>query len=213
MRAIILLSGGLDSTVILAKALSEGRECYALSFDYGQRHRWELRAAQQIAAYYKVPHHIIKVDPSTFANSSLVSMMQVPKGRSLQEMNDAGIPNTYVPARNTLFLAYALGQAEILKAQEIYIGVNALDNNYPDCCPAFIKAFQALICVATKQSLEVLPPTLLTPLISLTKQEIVKLGRSLAAPLELSFSCYDPSSEGEACFQCDACILRQLGFK
>lgn len=211
MRAIVLFSGGLDSTVMLAKAIAEGRSCHALSFDYGQRHRRELEAAKAITAHYQIPHHIIRIDPTTFALSSLVSDLEVPKGRTPKEIDAAGTPNTYVPARNTLFLAYALGQAEILGAQEIYIGVNSLDGNYPDCRPDFINAFQGLFHVATKQGLQGNSPSLVAPLIGSTKTEIIRLGRALKAPLDLSFSCYDPVM-GAACQQCDACVLRHQGF-
>lgn len=213
MKAIVLLSGGLDSTVILAKALSEGRECYALSFDYGQRHRRELDAAKAIVAHYQVPHQVITIDSKAFALSSLVSAMAVPKGRTPQEIEAPGTPNTYVPARNTLFLAYALGQAEILGAQEVYIGVNALDGNYPDCRPSFIDAFQQVFHLGTKQGLQGQGPQLVAPLMGSTKADIVHLGRSLGAPLDLSWSCYDPTPTGAICQQCDACTLRRQGFE
>ncbi len=209
MKAIILLSGGLDSTVMLAKALSEGRKCHALSFDYGQRHKLELTAAAEIASYYGVPHTVIAIDPKSFAGSSLVSDLPIPQNRNSEEISQGGIPNTYVPARNTLFLAYALGQAEILLAEEIYFGANAQDIlPYPDCRPAFIAAFQALIQVSTKQAIEGRPPKLITPLIAWTKKEIAACGRSLNAPLHLTLSCYRPVSLREPCGSCDACILR-----
>lgn len=214
MKAIVLLSGGLDSTVILAMALQQGRECFALSFDYGQRHRVELNSAAAVAAYYHIPLHIISIDPTSFAQSSLVSSIAMPKGRTMEEIGSGGIPNTYVPARNTLFLAYALGQAEILNAQEIYVGINAMDSlPYPDCRPEFVQAFQAVINTATKQSVEGNAPQLITPLIHWNKHEIVKQGLAHKAPLHLTFSCYDPMEEGRPCHSCDACILRDQAFQ
>lgn len=214
MKAVILLSGGLDSCVILAMALEKGRECHAISFDYGQRHKIELESAKAITKYYQVSHRIIQIDPTTFSNSALVSGSSIPKNRTSQEIAKGGIPNTYVPARNTLFLAYALGQAEILEAQEIYAGPNALDSlPYPDCRPQFIESFQALINVATKQAIEGNPPRLLTPLIDWDKAKIIKHGLMIHAPLELTMSCYDPSPQGKICSVCDACILREEGFK
>lgn len=214
MKAIILLSGGLDSAVVLAMALEKGKTCHALSFDYGQRHKRELLSAQLIANYYHISHKIIKIDPDSFGASSLVSIDKVPKNRSLQEMSSGAIPNTYVPARNTLFLAYALGQAEMLKAQEIHAGMNAMDRYaYPDCRPEFITAFQSLINVATQQAVNGAPPRLVAPLINWNKTEIIKQGLALKAPLHLTWSCYDPSLEDKPCQQCDACLLRQNAFK
>lgn len=209
MKAIILLSGGLDSTVMMAIALKNDRECHAISFDYGQRHKCELEHAKAVAAHYNVPHKIITIDPSCFDNSSLVSSMTVPKNRKLTEMNNGKIPNTYVPARNTLFLAYALGQAEIQCAQEIYAGMNALDSlPYPDCRPEFVNAFQGLMNVATKQAVEGNPPKLVTPLLHWNKTEIIQQGMLLKAPIHLTWSCYDPSPKKDPCGSCDACILR-----
>lgn len=213
MKAIILLSGGLDSTVMLAMALQRGLECFALGFDYGQRHRIELDAAKQIAKHYKIPLKIIKIDPSTFSSSSLVYDGEVPKNRNASTIASSGIPSTYVPARNSLFLAYAIGQAEILEADEIHIGSNALDRlPYPDCRPEFIQAFQALMNVATKQSVEGKAPKLLAPLIDMDKVQIIKRGKELNVPLHLTFSCYDPIANGIPCLRCDACILRQSAF-
>lgn len=209
MRAIVLFSGGLDSTVTLAMALNRGRDCLGLSFDYGQRHKIELDAAKVIAKHYGIQHRIIKIDPTAFGQSSLVSNMEVPKNRTPTEIESQGIPSTYVPARNTLFLAYALGQAEILGADEIYIGCNVLDNlPYPDCRPEFIEAFQGLINVVTKN-----PPRLIAPLINWDKKKIVQEGMDLDAPLEQTFSCYDPTPKGEPCHQCDACRLRFEAFE
>lgn len=212
MKAVLLFSGGLDSTVMLAMALQLGRECNALSFDYGQRHRVELEAAKQIAQYYGISHRIIQIDKAAFSSSALVSNAALPKGRNPQEIALGGIPSTYVPARNTLFLAYALGQAEILGAQEIHVGFNAMDRlPYPDCCPEFVDAFQALIQVATKQSVQGQAPRLVTPLINMDKTAIIRQGKLLQAPLHLSFSCYDPTPQGQPCRQCDACVLRAAG--
>lgn len=211
MKAVILFSGGVDSTVILALALKRGLECHALSFDYGQRHRVELESAKAIAAHYGVSHQIIVIDPKSFGKSSLVSSLAVPKGRNLEQISAGGIPNTYVPARNTLFLAYALGQAEILEADEIHVGFNALDRNpYPDCRPAFAQAFQGVINVATKQSVEGRAPQLCTPLIDWDKAKIIQEGVALNAPLHMTFSCYDPTPAGKPCGVCDACVLRRM---
>lgn len=209
MKAIILFSGGLDSTVMLALALSQERECLALSFDYGQRHKVELEAAKLIADHYGVKHRILTIDPQTFQHSSLVSSMPVPTNRTPGEMQSMGTPNTYVPARNTLFLSFALSQAEIEEAQEIYFGANALDiNPYPDCRPAFIEAFQALINVSTKQAIEKRAPQLITPLIGWNKKEIVECGKRLKVPMHLTSSCYQPLRLHVGCGCCDACILR-----
>lgn len=208
-KAIILFSGGLDSTVMLALALAEGKECLALSFDYGQRHRIELKAAETIAKYYNVPQQVIQIDPSAFANTSLIGSRGAPKYKSSHEIDPHKIPSTQVPARNTLFLAYALGQSEIHHAQEIHIGPNAQDfAHYPDCRPAFYNTFQAMANHATKQAAEGNPPRILTPLIHLHKKEIVALGQSLNAPLHLTFSCYDPTPAGTPCTACLACHTR-----
>jgi 7-cyano-7-deazaguanine synthase len=213
MKAIILFSGGLDSTVMLALALKTGRECIAISFDYGQRHRVELEHAAQIAQYYQVQHRIIKIDLSVFSSSSLLSDVSVPKNRSFTEINSGGIPSTYVPARNLLFLAYAMGQAELYGAQEIYMGPNAMDARpYPDCRPVFLEAFQQVMNVATKQAVEGAPPRLVTPLLHWDKEEIVRQGRVLGVPLNKTFSCYSPTPLGEPCQVCDACTLRKSAF-
>ncbi|ADI38600.1 7-cyano-7-deazaguanine synthase [Waddlia chondrophila 2032/99] len=209
MKAIVLLSGGIDSTVVLAMAQSLGRECTALSFDYGQRHKVELEHAAHIAHYYKVPQIIINISPACFENTALVNALNVPKNRTLDEISKGGIPSTYVPARNTLFLAYAAGQAEIMNAEEIHCGPNLLDRNcYPDCRPEFYSAFQQVLASATKQGAEGNPPRIVTPLINWDKNRIVQEGRKLGAPLDTTFSCYSPSA-GKACGMCDACILRQ----
>lgn len=212
VKAIVLLSGGLDSAVLLALALKQGRECLALSFDYGQRHRVELEYAQKMAIHYGINHQIIPLDLSVFKTSSLVSDISVPKNRSKEEISGGKIPSTYVPARNTIFLAFAMGFAELLNAEEIYAGPNALDAvPYPDCTPVFIQAFQRLLNVATKQATEGLSPRLLTPLINWDKAEIIRQGMALNVPLDMTFSCYDPI-EKNPCTLCDSCILRADGF-
>jgi len=210
LKAVILLSGGMDSAVILAIALEKKRQCLALSFDYGQRHRIELTHAKQIASHFNVEHRIISIDPAAFGNSSLIHSFCVPKDRELNEIASAGIPNTYVPARNTIFLSYAIGQAELIGAQEIYAGPNLLDQKpYPDCRPEFYQAFQTVINLATKQSIEGYPPQLLTPLLQMDKRAIAQEGRRLRVPFERTFSCYDPFEGKEPCQRCDACRIRQ----
>lgn len=212
MKSIILLSGGIDSTVLMAHANLAGRECYAVSFDYGQRHRVELESAKAVANYYGASHRIIKIDPGAFSGSSLVNEVNVPKNRTVEQMNRSGIPSTYVPARNTLFLSYAAGQAEILGAQEIYFGPNAMDYHcYPDCRESYIQAFQEVLNCATKQAIQSGGPKLITPLIHLDKSQIIQLGKQLGAPLELTMSCYDPQN-GKHCRVCDACTIRFAAF-
>ncbi len=209
MKAIVLLSGGIDSTVVLAMAKAAGRECIALSFDYGQKHAVELEHAKEIAQHYSVPQKIIQISPACFEKTSLVNEIEAPKNRTAHEIADGGIPSTYVPARNTLFLAYAAGQAEILNANEIHCGPNLLDRNpYPDCRPEFYTAFQQLLSFATKQGAEGCPPRIVTPLIDWDKNRIVEEARKLNAPLEKTFSCYSPD-QGAACGACDACVLRE----
>lgn len=210
-KAIVLLSGGLDSAVVLGIAKSLNRDCLALSFDYGQRHKIELEAAKRIAAHYQTPQKLIIIPVAAFGNSSLVSNLDVPKDRTVSEIQNA-TPSTYVPARNSLFLAFAMAQAELFHAEEIYIGANALDTTYPDCRPEFIQAFQSLLNVATTQALKGKAPTLVAPLISWNKRRIIEEGKKLNVPLDLSFSCYDPNPTGSPCQRCDACILRQEGF-
>lgn len=212
MKAIVLLSGGLDSTVVLAMALARGLSCIALSFDYGQRHKVELNAAKKIARHYNVPHKIITIDPSAFGTSALIADDLPHQGRTIAEILAGSTPNTYVPARNTLFLSFALAQAEIQGASEIHTGPNALDTKYPDCSPAFIQAYQNLIRVATKQAMEGNAPKLVAPLLKMNKIEIIQEGLKLKAPLEMTHSCYAPSAEGMPCSICDACILRADAF-
>ncbi len=214
-RAVVLLSGGLDSATVLAIAKSEGYELYALSFAYGQRHAWELEAAKRVAASTGVAEHrTIAFDLRAFGGSALTADIAVPKGRTTQEMSGS-IPITYVPARNTVFLAFALAWAEVLGANDIFLGVNALDySGYPDCRPEFIAAFEKLANLATKagvggrQALKIH-----TPLIALSKAEIIRLGRKLGVDYGLTSSCYDPSPAGVPCGQCDSCLLRQKGFR
>ncbi|MEM1283343.1 MAG: 7-cyano-7-deazaguanine synthase QueC [Chlamydiota bacterium] len=213
-RAIILLSGGLDCTVALAWALNKRQNCFCLSFDYAQKHNIELEAAKKVCAYYGLKQQVIHIDPHCFAGSSLVEReLEVPKGRSENDIISSGIQSTYVPARNTLFMSYAMGYAEILNAKAIYVGFNKMDRGgYPDCLPAFVEAFQSVINVATKQSVESTPPTIISPLLDLDKREIVALGIDLGAPLELTHSCYSPTSVGLPCSLCDACRLRDDAF-
>jgi 7-cyano-7-deazaguanine synthase len=213
-KAVVLLSGGLDSTTTLAIARSEGYEVYALTFRYGQRHEVEIEAAQRIAALYDVTQHVIaEIDLRAFGGSALTDDIAVPKNRELKEMSD-GIPVTYVPARNTIFLSFALAWAEVLGASNIYIGVNALDfSGYPDCRPEYIEAFQRMADLATKAGVEGRQQLKIhTPLISLTKAEIVKKGIGLGVDYSQTITCYDPTDEGAACGECDACLLRLKGF-
>jgi 7-cyano-7-deazaguanine synthase len=214
-RAVCLLSGGLDSSTCLALARHEGYECYALSFDYGQRHRVELEAAARVAASLGAARHLIAaVDLRQFGQSALTSDIAVPKGRSVPEM-EKSIPVTYVPARNTIFLSIALAWAEVLEASDIFIGVNALDySGYPDCRPAFIEAFESMANLATKAGIEGrMRVRIRTPLIELTKGGIVKLAHELGVDLRLTHSCYDPDLQGRPCGECDSCLLRSKGFK
>ncbi len=213
-RAICLLSGGLDSTTCLAVARQEGFETYALSFDYGQRHRQELVAAERVAAHlgahaFRVAH----IDLRAFGGSALTAEIDVPKHRSVAEMG-SGIPITYVPARNTIFLSFALAYAEVVSADAIFIGVNAVDySGYPDCRPEFIHAFEHMANLATKTGVEGHTKlTIRTPLITLTKAEIIHLGLAAGADFSLTHSCYDPTSAGRPCGQCDSCLLRAKGF-
>ncbi len=215
MRAVCLLSGGLDSATCLALARRDGFECYALSFDYGQRHRIELDAAARVAASLGAARHLVaRIDLRMFGNSALTSAIDVPKSRSIAEMGQ-GIPVTYVPARNTIFLSFALAWAEVLETSDIFIGVNALDySGYPDCRPEFIEAFERMANLATKAGVEGRTRVRIrTPLIRLAKAEIVKLGRQLGVNFRLTHSCYDPLPTGQPCGQCDSCLLRRKGFE
>lgn len=209
-KAIILLSGGLDSITVLAAAKQQRFECYALSFEYGQRHNAELKAATEIAEKYQVKgHKTVKIDLAAIGGSALTDQtIQVPD--SPQE----GIPVTYVPARNTIFLAFALGWAEVLGAKDIFIGVNAVDySGYPDCRPEFITVFETLANLATKAGVEGREFKIHTPLIALSKAEIIKLGTQLGVDYRMTVSCYSADVQGRACRKCDACRLREQGFK
>jgi 7-cyano-7-deazaguanine synthase len=214
-RAVCLLSGGLDSSTCLAVARQEGFECYALSFDYGQRHRMELDAARRVAAALGAERHLIlPVDLRVFGGSALTADIEVPKGRSHEEMGQ-GIPVTYVPARNTVFLSFALAWAETLYAEDIFIGVNAIDySGYPDCRPEFIAAFERMANLATKAGVEGRTHVRIhTPLLKLSKAEIVRLAHNLNLDFKLTHSCYDPDPAGRACGRCDSCLLRRKGFE
>ena len=215
MRAVCLLSGGLDSSTCLALARRDGFSCYALSFDYGQRHRVELEAAARVAKSLGAAQHLlVPVDLRVFGASALTSDIAVPKGREPDEMSGE-IPVTYVPARNTIFLSLALAWAEVLESSDIFIGVNALDySGYPDCRPEFIEAYERLANLATKSGVEGRTRIKIhTPLIRLSKAEIVKLGRELGLDFRLTHSCYDPDRCGRPCGQCDSCVLRRKGFE
>lgn len=210
MKAVILLSGGLDSATVLAIAKREGRECLALSIVYGQRHRVELDAAKRVAETMGVAEHVIHpLDLRVFGASALTGDIEVPK----DAVDAPGIPVTYVPARNTIFLALALGYAEARDAAEIWIGVNAVDfSGYPDCRPEFIDAFQQVIWKGTRSGVERHEPRLIAPLLHLTKADIIRRGVELGVDYGLTHSCYDPRDNGAACGHCDSCLLRKKGF-
>lgn len=213
-NAVVLLSGGLDSTTTLAIAREEGFEPHALTFRYGQRHEAELAAAKRVAEKFGVAQHVVaEIDLRLFGGSALTSEIEVPKGRTADEMSD-GIPVTYVPARNTIFLSFALAWAETLEASDIFIGVNALDySGYPDCRPEYIEAYQKMANLATKAGVEGTQKlTIHTPLISLTKAQIIQRGLQLGVDYGLTVTCYDPTEDGAACGACDACLLRLKGF-
>ncbi len=212
--AVLLLSGGLDSTTLLALATKEGYAVNALTFRYGQRHGLEIERARAVAAKYGVARHVVAdIDLRLFGGSALTSDIAVPKDRSAGELTH-GIPVTYVPARNTIFLSFALAWSEVLGAEDIFIGVNALDySGYPDCRPEFIRAFESMARLATKAGVEGAGRvSVLTPLMALTKSEIVSLGLSLGVDYSMTTSCYDPAPDGTACGHCDACQLRLKGF-
>lgn len=214
-RAVVLLSGGLDSATALAIARAEGFDTYALSFDYGQRHDRELDSARRVAAALGAREHLVlRLDLRAIGGSALTADIPVPKGRSVEAMG-SGIPVTYVPARNTIFLSYALAWAEVLESQDIFIGVNALDySGYPDCRPAFIEAFERMANLATRAGVEGTSRLRIhTPLIRLTKAEIVARGTALGVDFALTWSCYEPQPGGLACGRCDSCLLREKGFR
>jgi 7-cyano-7-deazaguanine synthase len=212
--AVALLSGGIDSSTTLAVATAEGYEAYALSFDYGQRHQIETQAARRIAnSLGAKEHRIAKIDMRIFGGSALTDNLAVPKQRSETEIA-RGIPVTYVPARNTIFLAYALAWAEVIPASDIFLGVNAIDySGYPDCRPEFIEAFEALANIGTKAGVEGTRFQIHTPLIKFSKAEIIRKAVELGVDLSLTRSCYDPTPEGLACGECDSCLLRLKGFR
>jgi 7-cyano-7-deazaguanine synthase len=214
-KAIVLTSGGLDSSTVLALALSEGYECICLSFRYGQRHHIEIQSARRVAAVMNVARHeIIPVDLGRMGGSALTADIDVPAGRSPEAMAD-GIPVTYVPARNTVFLSYALAWAEVLCAPDIFIGVNAVDySGYPDCRPAYIAAFEAMANLAVRDAVEGrITIRIRAPLLNMSKADIIRTGIRLGVDYSLTHSCYDPSPNGLACGVCDSCILRLNGFK
>ncbi|MEO6528127.1 MAG: 7-cyano-7-deazaguanine synthase QueC [Gemmatimonadaceae bacterium] len=212
--AVLLLSGGLDSTTMLAYAVAKGFDVHAMTFRYGQRHSAEIEASRRVARSYCVRDHVVvDIDLRTFGGSALTSDIEVPKDRS----DDAiahGIPITYVPARNTIFLSFCLAWSEVLGASDIFIGVNALDySGYPDCRPEYIAAFQQMANLATRGGVEgATPIRIQTPLLHLSKREIIELGRSLGVDYSITLSCYDPTPDGLACGRCDACRLRRKGF-
>jgi len=210
--AVVLLSGGLDSATILAIARDEGYQCHALTFDYAQRHRVELEAAKQVAQHLTVAsHRWITLDPQSFGGSALTDDIDVPKDRDEQQMLQ-DIPSTYVPARNTIMLSYALAIAELLASTDIFIGVNAVDySGYPDCRPQYIQAFQTMANLATKTAIQGHPLTIHAPLIHWSKAMIIQRGLELGVDYRLTHSCYDP--DPHACGRCDACLLRQRAFE
>ena len=214
-KAVCLLSGGLDSSTCLAVARRYGYDCYAITFDYGQRHRFELEAAARVAAALGAARHlVVKVELDRFGGSALTADLAVPKARSIEEMGH-GIPVTYVPARNTIFLSLALAWAEVLESADIFIGVNALDySGYPDCRPEYIEAYERMANLATRAGVEGRTRLKIhAPLIGLSKAEIVSLADELKVPFGLTHSCYDPGPDGRPCGACDACLLRRKGFE
>jgi 7-cyano-7-deazaguanine synthase len=213
-RAVVLLSGGLDSATVLAIARSEEYETYALSFDYGQRHRQELLAAEKVAKHLgAAAHHTVRFDLRAFGGSALTADIAVPKGRSASHL-PGEIPVTYVPARNTIFLSFALAWAEVLQSSDVFIGVNALDySGYPDCRPEYIDAYERMANLATKAGIEGAQRLEIhAPLIRMTKAEIIRTGLQLGVDYSLTSSCYDPLPDGRPCGQCDSCTLRAKGF-
>ncbi|HET6489088.1 MAG TPA: 7-cyano-7-deazaguanine synthase QueC [Syntrophales bacterium] len=214
-KAVILSSGGIDSTTAMAMAKSEGYDLYSLTFDYGQRHAVELEAAGKTAEALGARRHlVIRIDLGKIGGSALTADIAVPHGRNEKELS-SGIPVTYVPARNTVFLSYALAWAEVLEADDIFIGVNAVDySGYPDCRPEFIRAFEAMANLAIKAAVEGrVKISIRTPLIDMTKAEIIRKGTELGVDYGLTHSCYDPDAEGRACGDCDSCLIRKRGFR
>lgn len=213
-KAVILSSGGLDSTTVMAIAKVEGFDLYTISFDYGQRHIHELEAARRVADHYHVEQHlVVPVDLRLIGGSALTADIEVPRDRPMKEMSH-GIPVTYVPARNTVFLSLAMGWAEVIGSCDIFIGVNQVDfSGYPDCRPEFVSAFEKLASVATKCGIEGRALRIHAPLIEMTKAKIIRHGIELGVDYSLTFSCYNPSGEGIACGRCDSCRLRLKGFR
>lgn len=208
-RAVVLLSGGLDSATVLAMALDRGRAIQALSFDYGQRHLVELEASRAIATRSGVDHRIVRIDAEAMRGSSLTGSGEVPK----DALGEEGVPSTYVPGRNMIFLSLAVGFAEGHQCDEIWIGVNALDySGYPDCRPEFIEAFQRMALLGTRSGIEIGTPRIVAPLAGMTKAEIIRAGHSLGVHYSVTHSCYDPAADGRACAHCDSCLLRKRGF-
>ena len=214
-KAVVLLSGGVDSTTVMAIAKAEGYEIYSLSFRYGQRHSVEVAAAEKIAAFFGARKHLVlDIDLRIMGASALTDEIEVPKGRDEGTMN-TGIPVTYIPARNTIFLSYALAWAEVLGASDIFIGVNAVDySGYPDCRPEYIAAFEYMANLATKAGVEGKTRIRIrAPLIHMSKAEIIGRGMEMGVDYGMTHSCYDPSPDGKACGQCDSCLLRKRGFR
>ncbi|MBI5198023.1 MAG: 7-cyano-7-deazaguanine synthase QueC [Nitrospirae bacterium] len=213
-KAVVLASGGVDSTTVMAMVQSEGYQVYALTVDYGQRHGQEIENARLVSARLGAKEHlVVKVDLRTIGGSALTSSAGVPKGRSMEAMQEE-IPVTYVPARNTLFLSLALGWAEVLGAEDIFIGANVIDySGYPDCRPEYLRAFEQMANLATKAGVEgKIRFTVHAPLIQMTKSEIIRTGLRLGVDYGLTHSCYDPAPDGTACGHCDSCLLRKRGF-
>jgi 7-cyano-7-deazaguanine synthase len=214
-RAVILLSGGIDSATVMAIAKTKGFGLYALSFDYGQKHKYELLSARKVAKYFEaVEHRIMKIDLKCFGGSALTDdNIDIPRNRNIESASK-NIPSTYVPARNTIFLSYALAWAEVLASHDIFIGVNAIDySGYPDCRPEYIQAYQRMADLAIKETVEGGSIKIHTPLINMTKSEIIKKGTNLGVDYTITHSCYNPTKDGRACGRCDSCILRKKGFK
>ncbi|MBD3290266.1 7-cyano-7-deazaguanine synthase QueC [candidate division KSB1 bacterium] len=214
-KAVILLSGGLDSTTVLASAKDEGYELYALSIRYGQRHQFELEAAKKIARYFNVAQHLVlDIDMRKIGGSALTDRIDVPKSQNIDSMEKNNIPITYVPARNTIFLSFALAWAEVLNACHIFIGANAVDySGYPDCRPEYIEAFEKMSNLATRTGVAGKHISVHAPIIHLNKAEIIRKGVELGVDFTLTHSCYDPSRDGKACGSCDSCQLRKKGFR
>lgn len=213
-RAIVLLSGGVDSSTALAMARREGFDCYCMSFDYGQRNRRELDAARAVASSLgATEHRIVTIDLRAIGGSALTDDIDVPKDRPTEAMA-TGVPVTYVPARNTILLSFALGWAEVLDAADLFIGVNAIDySGYPDCRPQYIKAFEAMANLATRMGVDGRRIRIHAPLIQMSKEQIIRRGVELGVDYSLTFSCYDPDAAGRPCGRCDSCLLRAEGFR